>query len=67
MGASTTEQLSLRQEIYLNCLSFDNEDGKFNYLVGELERLANKLPYSKKDEYYKSSDNMCYYNDEWNK
>lgn len=49
-------QLSIRQEILSDVLAFDNEDGKFNYLIGELERISNKIPYSKREEYYKKED-----------
>ena len=76
-------QLSTRQAILSEVLAFDNEDGKFDYLIGELERIANKIPVSKKEEYYKHSEsrvgtmddglkpkdlnNFHYFNEGWNK
>lgn len=34
-----------RQKILSQVLSFDNEDGRFDFLIGELERLSNRLEF----------------------
>lgn len=65
----TLKQLSTRQALLSNVLGNENEDGKFDYLIGELQRISNKIPYSKKEEYYKkieSDTGYSFFQDEWN-
>lgn len=70
----TFEQLSTRQELLSE--AYINSPKDFNWVKGELERIAAKLPKSKKETYYKmnskeysdlnKSQDIYYWEPSWN-